>query len=959
MRRVFRPLAVFSIASGVSLAVAFQLMVGGARGHDGAGGISAASFFPGYELARLELVDPTLYHVAESYVDQNRLDWDAMFTAALDAIEHDVPVCLFTREPGGRLLSVEIGEFRTVLEVGPIRRRQDLQGELREVAALLAEHLEPSDIPDAEGLPHPLAKVEYTLINGMLSTLDPHSILLLPEDAREMDVENQGEFGGLGITISTDPDTNQLIVDQPIPDTPAERAGLRTDDRIVRIDGESTINMTLEDAVRRLRGPVGAEVVIEVQRPERLEPVRFVIERQLISINPVEGRLLPDSKIGLLSIKGFHEKVKPVMDEVLASLKSQVGPDGLEGLVLDLRGNPGGFLNQAVKVADTFLSSGDIVTTVNGDGQQTDIDRADRNAEEGFPIVVLVDASSASASEIVAGALRYQERAVILGERTFGKGSVQNLHPFNDNSKLKLTISKYLTPGDRSIQALGIPADIELVASVVPPREDSAEEVGPIRLYHRERVRREADLHHSLEQGTGRLDDPSYRLRYVATPPGDEVEERPDYQVELAREVIEAAEGWRRADVLASAHRVVARRRAEADEALVAAFERHDIDWSDGPGFEPTGRLPLEVRVDFDGSDELLAGSSQTMQVTVTNRSSETLHRLAGVIVESDVIEGHEFFFGKLGPGQTRSFSHPVRLQAGWPAEESPYTIDFRDVSERSIGQHDATLVVQERPRPAFAWSWQSRELGDDDGIVEVGERVAIDLTVTNVGEGPTVDPFARLRNQSGKALDLVVGTLSPGVARGPDGELCEAPTAPDCDVVLAPGETFTGSFEVEVRGAPPREHPLNLELSLADAEAYDHGSVVRAGFYDWFAQKETIEIVVGAGPPRAELREPPRIEVTRSPDLHVDGSHATVSGVVVDDSGVKHVMVFHGDDKVFFEGGPDRTALRSVPFTADVDLDPGMNVLTVLARDRGGLVSSRAVVVWLDGERDVAHFVK
>ena len=252
MRRVFRPLAVFSIASGVSLAVALQLLVGGARGHDG-GGRGAASFFPGYDLDQLDLVDPTLYHVAESYVDRSRIDWDSMLSAALDAIEHDVPVCLFTREPGGRLLTVEIGEFRTVLEINPIRRRQDLQKELRKIAGLLAEHLQPSDVPRTEGLPNPMARIEYTLINGMLSTLDPHSVLLLPEDAREMDVENQGEFGGLGITISLDPDTNQLIVDQPLKGTPAERVGLRTDDRIVRIDGESTINMSLDDAVQRLR----------------------------------------------------------------------------------------------------------------------------------------------------------------------------------------------------------------------------------------------------------------------------------------------------------------------------------------------------------------------------------------------------------------------------------------------------------------------------------------------------------------------------------------------------------------------------------------------------------------------------------------------------------------------------------------------------------------------------------
>ncbi|MEM6928885.1 MAG: hypothetical protein AAF602_18240 [Myxococcota bacterium] len=424
--------------------------------------------------------------------------------------------------------------------------------------------------------------------------------------------------------------------------------------------------------------------------------------------------------------------------------------------------------------------------------------------------------------------------------------------------------------------------------------------------------------------------------------------------------MIEEANGWRRADVLATAHAVIERRQAVADEALVAAFASYRIDWSDGPAYDRAGPLPLDVSVDLGEGEALVAGAEQTMTVTVTNRSRQTLYRLAGVVTESDVIEGHEFFFGKVEPGETRTFAHPVKPQAGWPAEESPYTLDFRDAGERSIGHLESTLLVEQKPLPAFAWSWEAREVGgDDDGIVEVGERVAIDLTVTNVGQGATVDPFARLRNQSGKALDLVVGTLSPGVARDAAGELCETPEAPGCTVVLAPGEAFTGSFEVEVRGAPRGEKPLTMELSLGDAEAYDHASVVRSGFYDWFAQKETLSIVVGGAPPRAPVRMPPAVEVTRAPDLRVEGGHATLSGVVTDESGVTHVMVFHGDDKVFFEGGGERLPIRSVPFTADIALEPGINVLTVLASDRDGFVSSRSVVTWLEDGPGVAHYVE
>lgn len=952
MRRVFRPLAVFSIASGVSLAVALQLLVGGARGHDGPRDFGTSAFFPGYDLAKLDLVDPTLYHISESYVDQNRLDWDAMFNAALDAIEHDVSVCMFTREPGGDLLSVEIGEYRTILEVPPIERRQDLQSELRKIAKLLATHLDADDLPEAPGAPDPMAQIEYSLINGMLSTLDPHSVLLPPEDAREMDVENQGEFGGLGITISMDANGGRLIVDYPLKGTPAHEAGLQSDDHIVRIDGESTINMSLDDAVRRLRGPVGADVVVEVVRPNLPDPLQFRIQRELISINPVEGELVDGTDIGYVSIKGFHEKVEQKLHEALARLQRESGGQ-LDGLILDLRGNPGGFLNQAVKVADTFLDSGDIVSTVDGEGRRTDIDKARKASEPHYPIVVLVDANSASASEIVAGALRFNERAVIIGERTFGKGSVQNLHPFSDNSKLKLTISKYLTPGDRSIQAVGIPADIELLSSVVPPPAEEGASQPPIRLFHRERVRREADLDHSLEQTTVRFDDPTYQVRYADSlrerRRTDTLDLQSDFQVRLARDVLKASGGWRRADVLSAAHPVVERHRQLGNDQLIEAFAAHDIDWSLGPSV-PVGEDPLEVRLDLGEDGRLMAGQSEQIAVEVTNRTDQTLYRVAAIVSESEVLAGREFFFGRLEPGETRRYEQTVRLPAGWPAEEGTFSLELRDASEEAIGQWTHRLIVAGRPLPSLAWRWHVLDdEGDADGLLDAGERLKIRLEVQNNGKGPTSEPFARLRNRSGKALDLVVGTLEPGELQLSDGTPCASAEQAGCARILEPGATWTGDFLVDVRALPSDDEPLRLELTLGDAEAYDHGSVVRAGFHGWFSQKDAVELSAGQQLPVSELRVPPGVEITRSPSPYSDGARITLSGVVTDDVGVSNVMIFAGDNKVFFEGSGPTSSLRSLPFTADVELQGGSNVLTVLATDADGFVSSQSVLTWFD----------
>lgn len=960
MQRVFRPLAVFSIASGASLAAALQVVV--ARGSEG--GFAGSTFFPGYDLAKLELVEPTLYHIDESYVDPSRVNWETMFVAALDAIERRVPVVMFSREPGGQMLSVEIGEYRTVLEAPTVTSRPELQEQLRRVAVLLKEHLGPNDVPtdDTDG-GNPLAEVEYSLINGMLSTLDPHSVLLPPDDAHEMDIENQGEFGGLGIQIEVDPADGRLVITCPIKATPAERAGLVADDTIVRIDGESTLNLTLDEAVARLRGPVGAAVDLEVER--RGHPrTTYSVKRELISVNPVEGELL-DGNIGYVQIKGFHEQVERDLHEQLAKLDREAGRS-IEGLVLDLRGNPGGFLNQAVKVADMFLESGDIVSTVDRDGRRADHEEAHRTAEPMYPIVVLVDANSASASEIVAGALRFNERAVIVGERTFGKGSVQNLHPFYDDSKLKLTISKYLTPGDRSIQAVGIPADVELDPAWIPVATadhplDAAS--GTIRMFDRERIMREADLDRPLERVTAQVDDPAYQVRYLRTASEntgcDALDLAHDQQVQLSRNILKAATGWRRSDVLIAAASVIARHQRLGNDEIVKAFAARGIDWQNGPGAPRNGTPPIDVALDLGPDGKLTAGTTEAVALEVHNTGTTPLYRVAAVLRDNPLLDGREFYFGTVPAGATKRYAVEVDVQDGWPSERAPVQVDIRDAGEGTLATVSREVVVDARPMPELAWSWSVSDAGsgDGDGVLDVGEAVEITLDIENVGRGPTAELYARLHNRSHTAIDLLSATLTPGHLTDATGAACPDPancaSGDPLDAphrILMPGERWSGKFGLTVKEGLPDGAPLEVELTLSDSEAFDLASVVRGGFYDWFAQNETIALVPGKPLPRSERREPPRITITRAPEARMDGGRTTVSGVVSDDHGLAHVMVFVGQDKVFFEGSGTGEALRSLPFTADVTLVPGSNLVSVLATDDQGFVTSNSVVTTSEG---------
>ncbi len=321
-------------------------------------------------------------------------------------------------------------------------------------------------------------------INGMLETLDPHSNYMAPEVYKEMQTETRGSFGGIGFEITIR--DKVLTVVAPIEDTPASRAGIQSGDMILRIDGKSTKDMTLMEAVKLMRGPQGTQVTITVMRQGFTEPKDFTMTRAIIPIRSVRFKTL-EPGYGYIKVSQFIERTFSDLENALKKIESKEKP--LKGLILDLRNNPGGLLEQAVKVADLFLESGMIVYTegrVEGQKMKFFVQKKEKVQE--YPMIVLVNGGSASASEIVAGALQDQGRAVILGTQTFGKGSVQTIIPLEDGSALRLTTARYYTPNGRSIQAQGIAPDIA-VADLVP---EGKRGVAP-------RFMREKDLEHHLQ----------------------------------------------------------------------------------------------------------------------------------------------------------------------------------------------------------------------------------------------------------------------------------------------------------------------------------------------------------------------------------------------------------------------------------------------------------------------------
>lgn len=303
----------------------------------------------------------------------------------------------------------------------------------------------------------------YGALKGMLNTLDPHSEFMEPEKYKELQNDTQGAFGGLGIVVSLK--DNFITVVAPMDDSPGFKAGIMSGDRIIRIDGKSTEKMSLQDAVKTLRGEPGTEIRLTVFHPSSSQVQEFKLTRSVINIDMVtdaHGKKefpLSENKIGYVRLVQFGEKTSDDLEAALRTLRKQ----GMQALVLDLRGNPGGLLEQAVDVCEKFLPRGQLVVTTEGRNAGQNSSRyANGHGDElkGLPVVVLVNLGSASASEIVAGCLQDVKRAIILGERTFGKGSVQSILPLQDGSALRLTTAKYYTPSHKVIHEEGITPDI-------------------------------------------------------------------------------------------------------------------------------------------------------------------------------------------------------------------------------------------------------------------------------------------------------------------------------------------------------------------------------------------------------------------------------------------------------------------------------------------------------------------
>jgi carboxyl-terminal processing protease len=843
-----------------------------------------------YDLASLDVFRKTIVQIKDNYVDPSRINPKEMFTAALEAVERQVaevmvevggPPCddrPANREPGTSLpgpsnaapqggvletnrsqaagcghANPSIPENRVRVTVGNATKDFDYRDidsiwqiplKMHEVFTFVRDNL----VTQSDQ-----REIEYAAINGMLSTLDPHSWLLKPDVYKEMKVQTRGEFGGLGFVISMIED--KLTVRKVLKNTPAYKGGVKKGDVITQIDNDSTVSMELQEAVDRMRGKPGTKVSIWVSH-KGTESRKLDLTRALVTYETVISKLL-DNGIGYVRLSGFSGTTTRDMMGAIRAMKQQNGGT-LRGLVLDMRGNPGGLLEQAIQVSDAFVEEGTIVTTVgvNGTLREPKLARADGGERE-FPMAVLISSESASASEIVAGALKNLNRAVIVGRQSFGKGSVQVLYDFKDRdtgdeSALKLTIAQYLTPGDVSIQEVGIVPDIELVpARILKERID---------LFAPPKTFREADYDKHFFNGFARDEEqakagrdrvqqkPVESLRFVKEEtakerknrelieagqapeeddddPSDEDGVVVDYQIEFCRDLLLQANSTDRRQQLQQAKPFVEQRRAVEMEKVRKALETMGVNWSAAAPGAAKGqpRVQAEIR-----TPRTQAGGTMEIAVTAHNTGSVPLARLrAYTKSDNPVLDRREFVFGQLLPGEKRVWTVPIKIPRYMPSRKDDITLRWEDDAGDQLEEARAETDIAELPRPAFAWTYQ---IVGNDGLLhkgEKGEMAEIIVDVKNVGTGMAYDAYAALRNLSEDKINVKKGRTKLGP--------------------LKPGEMKSATFVLEVK--KPLEEAVPVRLEVGDKELYE-------------AQRDKLLLPTAPAVPLAAATQPVRTQV-------------------------------------------------------------------------------------------------
>ena len=937
-------------------------------------------------------------YVNRLYVDPERIKTIEMLKESLAWEERIIPEVLTDFAENTNTQTVTVDDVVKTYDLSRIKRSKDMVEILQDALTFINTNRQPNEIITA-------SDIEYTAINGMLTQLDPHSIILPPKEFNEFKIGTTGKFGGLGMVVGQR--DGVLTVISPIEGTPAARVGIKAGDKIVEIEGESTINMNLTESVGKLRGDPGTTVTLAVLTEKASQPKLITLKREIIVIPTVESASL-DNGIGYLKIRNFQDDTSQCLNEHLKRLRA-ANNNKTNGLIIDLRNNSGGLLEQAIEVADKFLDDGAIVITVGPSGHPREVENACKidTDDIGYPIVALVDAGSASGAEIVAGALKENNRAIIVGDRSFGKGSVQQLIELMDGSALKLTIAKYLTPLSTDIQSVGITPDIKLIPVTV--KKDNINLFRGIAAFREEDLKQHLDEHRKDE-------NPFAILKYYhetkekdskekTDEPEEEIEDpyklpdfNTDFHILFAKKLLTKTTVWQRETFLKNSLQIIEETSRAEEVKIAQALQKLEIDWSIG---NSTGTVKSNVSFSTSPSNgRIKAGDKIIITVNVKNTDETPLHQLRGISsCKNAIFDKLEFIFGKIDKGATKSYSTTVEVPKASLDREDEIIIKFEDLNQKNPEDIKLNITTEAMSRPLFAFSYQildntkNTSVNNGDGLIQAGEELELLVWVKNIGDGLSENNVVTLRELSSKEVFIKngrveIGQLNPGEIKEAKLSFYIKETMPSdkFSIDLIVSETVLGTFLSNKITFPVVTNKFKLtpvsstlktsrnRIPLYGGMSFDspvlsvmnEGTILKAdaktpdwfritlpdNHYGWVSSKEVIESN-GSENKLTTIepffqRIPPLIKLGKPVSNVLFGNdRLPLTAVIEDDIHVKHVYVLINNDKAFYKSNKIQTPREQtrLEINTDLPLKEGPNIITIVARDDQDLVTMKSFV--------------
>ena len=928
-----------------------------------------------------QIVSPVISYVNKYYIDKNKIEPVEMLKEGLSKLEQIIDEVLieFPENRKSKNFTVQVMDNRKSFNYKNITDIKDLTGIFDEVFAYIGANYQPADKTYLE--------IEYAVVDAILKTLDSNSGIITPKIYKEFMIETEGSFGGLGIVIGIR--EGQLTVISPIEGTPAYLAGVKSKDKIVQIEDGSTINMSLLEAVSKLRGPKGTKVNIHVMREGFSNPKKFTIKRATIKIESVDAFVLEENIL--------YIKLRDFQKNSLSSIKEKANKltgdniNSADGIILDLRGNPGGLLEQSKKISDLFLQSGNIVTTQIGNDKKTYSASNDFYEYRG-KIVVLVDSGSASAAEIVAGALKNNNRALIVGEQTFGKGTVQQIFNLKDNAALKLTIASYLTPGDISIQDIGITPDIALQR--VTLSKDNIDLIP--------NQSRNSDDKDSLQS----IETPKYSIKFleINTDPEEDLLEEAlnskqkldkissDFAVLLSINIIKNSASPDTLSDINFIENEINKYSINEENKISLKLKDLSIDWSQSDNYKNAS----EIAVNINKSKTIVkAGDKIDISIDVKNIGGSPIQRLYAV-TDSDnpVFNNKEYIFGKISAGQTKTWTNSFEIPKWALSRDDKVELIFKDYNKNTINTYNVNVKTKQLPRPRFAFNYEILDdgklgtKGNGNGIPEVNEIIGLKLKLKNIGNGVSEKSTLLLKNNVGEDLYLKKGRIKiedikPGEVK--EGTFLFSINKPiknldlefqilddiyregvikkiNLELANRPADNITESVKylansdnIPIYGSPVDNNSViayaskdSLFESLQSNDKWVKVTLddTSSGWINKKLLTLSKNNSIENSEPKLQpvFQQSPKIALEQLP-LLINNNEITLKGEITDADGVKLITVFLGEDKVLLKNFYTKKAA----FNSKINLNKGINYINIFAKDINGLISKKTYVVRYD----------